>query len=554
MSVIKTHYRDPNRGFRLWRRDEIVTEEGDGQWVPNPQDLVFDPIQGFMLVTEVDYTTGLSVLTPWEMPDRDEDNDDVNVLIGSGPGYVSESYRLFLDQSVTPHTLSPDSRLRFYGSMVDHYKVFLGTDINEENGKVVSTFYDGNGNFLGTSIPLESVTVPGAEQDVIKSPMTGYTVEAMEDGELCTLVAYANDGTVVSIAQLLVKNTQVIRHPDTARKYVAAISIDTPFISSVDPQTIEFPLNVSVESLPMTALVHYSDGSKHRLPIDNSKFSLYGLNNYVATVVGQEFPMVLAYNLAEDEVSYNLEPTANRRLTMSYRAKTAARDGAYEVKLFVYPIWQDSERGYRLEYWLYNLDRQTFYNVTPHVQMGVNSKPFQPTTYGVLQTLTVALDLNKVDGRFAPYRHVQTFQIALMARGDEVTPNWVVYFRPDQQKGYGQGLIADVEYVNTNYWNLYLDNGRPSKEVWLKDLYYAIEPLVNEETEVLPPEPTHFRVKFLHNSWEFSVEQWNEALYVINDLERGDVVYLEWIRRTYDSDLQLGISALPVVIREGIQQ
>jgi hypothetical protein len=554
MSVIKTHYRDPNRGFRLWRRDEIVTEDGDGQWVPNPQDLVFDPIQGFMLVTEVDYTTGLSVLTPWDMPDRDEDNDDVNVLIGSGPGYVSESYRLFLDQSVTPHTLSPDSRLRFYGSMVDHYKVFLGTDINEENGKVVSTFYDGNGNFLGTSIPLESVTVPGAEQDVIKSPMTGYTVEAMEDGELCTLVAYANDGTVVSIAQLLVKNTQVIRHPDTARKYVAAISIDTPFISSVDPQTIEFPLNVTVESLPMTALVHYSDGSKHRLPIDNNKFSLYGLNNYVATVVGQEFPMVLAYNLADDEVSYNLEPTANRRLTMSYRAKTAARDGAYEVKLFVYPIWQDSERGYRLEYWLYNLDRQTFYNVTPYVQMGVNSKPFRSTEYGVLQTLTVAVDLNKVDGRFAPYRHVQTFQIALMARGDEATPNWVVYFRPDQQKGYGQGLIADVEYVNTNYWNLYLDNGRPSKEVWLKDLYYAIEPLVNEETEVLPPEPTHFRVKFLHNSWEFSVEQWNEALYVINDLERGDVVYLEWIRRTYDSDLQLGISALPVVIREGLPQ
>jgi hypothetical protein len=61
-------------------------------------------------------------------------------------------------------------------------------------------------------------------------------------------------------------------------------------------------------------------------------------------------------------------------------------------------------------------------------------------------------------------------------------------------------------------------------------------------------------VKFLHNSWEFSVEQWNEALYVINDLERGDVVYLEWIRRTYDSDLQLGISALPVVIREGLPQ
>ncbi len=552
MNTINTNYRDPNRGFRIWRRDEIVTEDSDGKWVPNPQDLVFDPVQGFMLVTEVDYTTGMSVLTPWYMPERETDNDGIDVLIGTGPGYVSESYRLFLDQSVTPHTLSPDSRLMFYGSMVDHYKVFLGSDINLDEGKVISTFYDGGGNFLGTSIPLESVEISDAEQDVVKAPMAGYTTEAMEDGELCTLVAYAQDGKVVSIAQLLVKNTAAIRHPDTARKYVSAISIDTPFSSSADPQTIEFPLNVTVESLPMTGLVHYSDGSKHRLPIDGGKFSLYGINNYIATVVGQEFPMVLAYNLAEDEVSYNLEPTANRRLTVPYKAKTAPRDGAYEVKLFVFPIWQDAERGYRLEYWLYNLDRQTFYNATPYVQMGVNSQPFRPTEYGVMQSLTVAVDLNKVDGRFAQYRHVQSFQIALMARGDAEQPNWVVYFRPDQEQGYGQNLIADLEYVNTNYWHLYLANGMPSKEVWLKELYYGIEPLVNEATEVLPPEPTHFRVRFLHNSWEFTVDQWDEALVVINDLKRGELVYIEWIRRTYDSDLQLGISALPVVIREGV--
>jgi hypothetical protein len=486
------------------------------------------------------------------MPERDVDNDGLDILVGTGPGYVSESYRLFLDQTVTPHTLSPDSRLHFYGSMVDHYKVFLGTDINLDEGMVISTFYDGSGNFLGTSIPMETVDFPGVEQDVIKVPLSGYTAEGLDDGELCTLVAYAKDGKVVSTAQLLIKNTAAIRHPDNARKYVTAISIDTPFISSADPQTVEFPLNVTVESLPMTGVVHYSDGTKHRLPIDGGKFSMYGLNNYIATVVGQEFPMALAYNLAEDEVSYNLEPTANRRLMVSYKAKTAPRDGAYEVKLFMYPIWQDAERGYRMEYWLYNLDRQTFYNVTPYVQMGVNSQPFRPTEYGVMQSITVAVDLNKVDGRFAPYRHVQSFQIALMARGDSEQPNWIVYFRPDQEQGYGQGLIADLEYENVNYWNLRVDNGYASKELWLKDMYYGIEPLVNDDVEVLPPEPTHFRVQFLHNSWEFTVDQWNEALVVINDLKRGEVVYLEWIRRTYDSDLQLGISALPVVIREGL--
>lgn len=550
MATINTHYRDPDRGFRMFHRTEIVTTDGTGQWVPNVSDLVFDPSQGFMLVIEVDRSTGLSRLVPWSPPKTDEENEDMNVLIGVGPGYTSESYRMFLDQTVTPHTFTPDSRLHYYGSMVDHYKVFLGSDISEDYGQVISTFYDPSGNFLGTSVPMETVTTEDSTQDTIKAPMPGFTVEKLNDGELVTLVSYGHDGRQVSSAQLLVKNTEVIRKSDSAKRYVKGISIDTPFLSSIDQQTIEFPMNVTVESLPMTGLVHYSDGSTHRLPIDGVKFSLYGINNYIATVVGQEFPMVLAYNLAEDEVSYDLSPTANRRLTVPYRAKTAPTDGSYSAKLYMYPIWQDDSSGYRMEYWLYNLDRQTFYNATPYVEMGVNSAPLRPKEYGVLQTLTVAVDLNRVDGHFAPYRHVQTFQVALMAAGNAEQPNWAMHFRPDQTESYGRGLLAPMEYVNTNYWRLDLSNGFPSKELWLKALYRSIEPLYHEDLEVEAPEPTHYRLKFLHNSYEYRVDQWDEEHVVNNDLQRGELLYIEWIRRNYDTDLQLGISALPVTIVE----
>jgi hypothetical protein len=550
-----TNYRDPDRGFRMWQRSEIVAVGSTGKWVPNPGDLVFDPAQGFWIVDEVDYTTGFSVLSRWQPPKQDDENEELDVLLGTGPGYSSESYRIFLDQSVTPHTFTPDRRLRFYGSMVHSYKVFLGSDISEEFGRVISSFFDPSGNFLGTSVPVETVVVTDPQglpvvQNTIKAPVAAYTSEKLADGELVTLVAYDSEGGVVSTAQLLVKNSQAIRQADTSRKYVKSISIDSPFVSSADPQTIEFPINVTVESLPMTALVHYSDGSKHRLPIDGGKFSLYGLRNYIATIVGQQFPMVLAYNLAEDEVSYNLTPTANRRLTMDYTAKTTTADGAYEVKLYIYPVWISPTAGYRLEYWLYNLDRQAFYNVTPYIEMGVNSNPFNPTQYGVTQTLTVALDLNRVDGRFAPYRHVQTFQIALMTRGDDARPSWIIYFRPDQVEGYGRGPFADLEYVNTNYWRLRIGNEFPSKELWLQKLYERIEPLVNEEVEAYAPTPTHFRVVFMHNTYEYTVDQWNDELIVNNDLKHGELVYIQWISRNYDTDLQLGISALPVVIRD----
>lgn len=548
---IDTYYRNPDRGFRMWNRTEIVQADGDGKWIPNPNDLVFDVDQGFFIVYEVDYSTGLSVLQPWTMPKEPEEAEATDILLGVGPGYASESYRCFLDQTVTPHVLSPDSRLHFYGSMVHSYKVFLGTDISEDDGKVISTFFDPSGNFLGTSIPVGTVAVYDdqgdiVDQNTIKAPMTGYTSESMADGEIVTLVAYASDGGVVSRAQLLVQNSGAIRLSEASRKYIKSIELDSPFISDADPQTLEFPINVTVESLPMTGVVHYSDGTKHRLPIDQTKFMLYGMQNYIATVVGQEFPMILAYTLAEDETSYTLEPSANRRLTMSYKARTVSADGAYEVKLFVYPVWVSPAQGYRLEFWLYNMDRQTYYNATPYVELGANSNPFNPTEYGVTQNLTYAVDLNQVDGRFAPYRHVQTIQLALLARGDADQDNWVVYFTPNQVDGFGRGLTADVEYVDTNDWLLRLDQGLPSKEIWLKELYERTEPLVNERTEAWPPVPTHFRVVTKHNQYEFSVEQWNEDLVINNDLSDGEILYVHWIRKNYDTSLQLAVSGLPV--------
>lgn len=550
MTDTNTNYRDPDRGFRMWRRSEIVQPGGTGQWVPNIDDLVFDPANGFYIVTEVDISTGISVLQVWHIPKDPDEDDAVDTLIGSGPGYPSESYRIFLDATVTPHTFAPDTRLRFYGSMVDYYKVFLGTDISEQFGQVISVFFDNSNNFLGNSIPVESIVIPGAENSMIKAPMVGYCNDSLDDGQLVTLVAYSADGGPVSTAMLLVKNSAAIRQADSSKKYIQGISIESPFLSSSDPQVIEFPINVTVQSLPMTGVVHYSNGDKYRLPIDGNKFSLFGMQNYVATVVGQVFPLVLSYELAIDEISYDLEPTTNGRLTVPYQARTTAANGAYSVKLFVYPVWVNALVGYRLEYWLYNLDRQQYYNATPYVELGINSAPFDPINYGVNQTITVAVDLNQIDGQFAPYRHVQTFQIALVTRGDDANANWQIQFTPDQQSSYGRDLFADLDLIDTNYWELRLANSSPSQELWLQKMYWAIEPLFNPESEVQAPTPTHFRVIFIHNQYEFTVAQWNEVMVVNNDLADGELVYIQWISRNAETDLQLGISAIPARRRE----
>lgn len=545
MSFNDSKYRDPQRGFRIFARAEIVAPGSEGKWVPNEDDLVLDLAQGYFRVAEVDPTTGYSTLVPWKPP-VDSDGDADAKLIGVGPGYSSESFRMFLDTSVTPHTLTPDYRLHSYHREMQYYKVFLGADISEEFGTVISAMYDPSGNFLGDAVPVEEIYDPVTSKPA-KAPAPGYTSEELPNGQLVTVVFYGEQGNQVSQAQLLIVNSRAVRRADASKRYVQGIHLDSPFISAADPQVVEFPLNVTVESLPLTAVVTYSDGTTQRLAISGSQFNLFGLRNYIATEVGQQFPMVLNYKLADDEVSFNMTPSINRTLSVDYIARTVTADGAYEIKLFGYPVWVNAQTGYRMEYWMYNLDRQTYYNVTPYVELATNSNAFDPKAYGIVQEITVAVDINRVDGRFAQYRHVQTFRIALLNSGDNQAANWEILFTPNQPDGYGRGLVAAVRYLSVNNWRLNLGMGHTTLNNWLNQMYHTCAPLYNIEIEEEAPTPTHVILQFMNNSYEIPVGDWNKDLTVNNDLQNGELLYLRWIRRTYDTDLHLATTALAIL-------
>ena len=544
-----SNFYNPDRGFRVWPKSEILLKPGEtDKWIANVNDLIIDYEKGFERVIDVEFGTWVPTLEDWEPKKHTDPDGEENVLVGVGPGYSSESYRCFIDTSVTPHVLAPDARLHFYGSMVSSYAVFKGSEIDRDRGEMISAFYDPSGTFLGPFIPVESANITGQIVSTIKSPMVGFSTQALQDGERVTLVAYDAKEGVVSYAQLLVQNTQVLRQTDQSKRYVEGIKIDTPFLSTSDPKVIEFPLNVMVKSLPMQGLVKYRGGKLLRLDVGVPPMTIMGLENYVATAEGQEFPITLRYQLAEDEISYQNVPTVDRAITERYVARTVPADNAYSCRLFVYPTWVNAAIGYRLEFWLYNLDRSQFYNVTPYVELGVNSSPYRPKAYGELQTLTYAVNLNKVDGRFAPFRYVSTFQVALLNSG-ESSANWEVYPRPNVDASYGRGLRADLDYVATNMWDLRLANGAQSKTQWLQRMYFNAEPLVNNAIEEFPPEPTHFILQFLHNQYKFSVDQWGDTLRVNNDLENGNLLGIQWIREMFDTDLQLAYTGVPIFRR-----
>jgi len=549
---------DPNRGYREWHIREIYApgnSSSAGQYVPNVDDSVRDWTQGILRVISVDHTTGISILRKWSEPVDPGKVTDEDILLGAGPGTQSESYRAYLDQSIFPHSLSLDSRLHFYGTTVNSVKVFLGTDISE-NGDVISQFHDSAGNLLGENIPVEpvaffsaGVTIPGqAASDynrAVSSAVVGQTSRKLVDGEVVTVVSYDLAGQAVSQAKLLIKNTAFVRQTDASLKYVADISVETPFLLASDQRVIEYPINMPVDALNLIGLVTYSDGSQIRLPIDGTKFEMVGLRNYVATIQGQSVDLMLSYQLSPLESAYLKAPSPNRRLNEPYVARTKESDGAYSVKLFAYPIWVDQLSGYRLEYFLYNLDRKQVYRVTNLITQAANSAPFDPLLYNVKQRINVGINMNQVDPLFDMWRHTQLFEITLIRPGNQdIGDNWTVGFTAEQNPPYGPNVKANSRFINVNNATLDISCGCETLDEWLATVYYPTQPLFDARTETGPLVPNFFVLVSENNRVELPIADWKKVISVERTPAEGKLVYIEFLRKMADNDLQLSVAGL----------
>ena len=373
-----------------------------------------------------------------------------------------------------------------------------------------------------------------------------YTSEQLPDGEVVTAVFYSDAGHVVSKRQLLVENTAFIRSSDAGTKYVSDISLESPFLSTSDPTLIQYPLNVPLSGLSLMGRVHYSDGSSLAMPVDGSKFAIFGLENYVATVVGQKLPLVLRYNLSVGEVAYGLSVGSERFISESFKAMTLPANGAYSVKLFGYPVWIDAINGYRLEWFLLNLDRQTVYRATPHVTINANTRAFDPIAYGINQRLSVSVNLQDLNPSYTAYVHTQTTDIVLLGQGTELTTNWTIAFDPGQNPVFGTNNKAVTTFINQNLMKVRIDLGETVKQTWLERIYYRSLPLFDSNREIRAPEPDYFALYVGNNVIEYPIEQWNSDLVVDRALADTDTLFVKFFKRTVDNDLQLSVIGLPI--------
>ena len=533
--------------FSVHLKSKLWTgETGQGRYVPNLDDLVVDYNVGFERVVSVDVTTGLSTTIPWTLP-KESGISMENVLLGIHDDFTQQCWRVWIDDSQQPIRLAVDSRLRVNATpAASHIKIFYGYDISQ-TGEVISAMINNTGQITSENIPLQAATLPDGNNISIKVPVEAWSTRPMDDGAVCTAVVYSTTGAVLSKSRLLVENSGFIRGSEAASRYITGISLQSPYLSDSDESLLQIPVNVPISSIPLIGVVSYNVGEPVRVAIDGVRMSLLGMDGYVATTAGQRNDLVLKYVLSPEETSYQLENSNQNYVARSYQAEVLPVQGAYNVKLFAVPQWQGALTGWKLDWYLYNLDRSVYEYCTPHVQLSATSAPFQPLLYGAEQQCTFVVNLADIAGHYGQFSHVQTLRITLVGDGIQDRTPWFLRYSGLDNTSYGAGLSARVERIAIGDSLVRLGSGAVTLADWLERTYYVLEPLRNPNVETRPPAPTHFTLELDGIYYEFEISQWNASLQITSPGVVGRSAVIHWERRIGTTTLQLAAAPMAIV-------
>lgn len=541
---------NPEGRFQVWALNELwFGKEGTKRYVPNVDDRVINTeSEEWFRVVSIHPVTLIPTLAKLNTTPDDGGVKEKDLLIGVGPGTISDTFRCYIDKSVQPYTLAVDGRCITHHSDSRYYQIVKGNEL-DGSLKIISSLYDQSGNYLGTDIPLELANMRDHTNHATWTFTPCTTHEELVDNEVVYCRVFSDNGGLRSKFPLLVENTAYIRLTDTATKYVTHISLDTMWLSTSDPHVVEYPLNVPLRGLNLFGIVHYNDGSTKRMPVDGTKFEVFGFENFVATVVGERTPFKLKYNLSRDEIHYGSTVNKEHFMMENYTAITTKENGSFTVKLFAYPQWIDEINGYRLEFWMLNLDRKTFDKVTPYVFFNTNAQPFNPKLYGINQQISVSIDISKVNPSYKKWIHVQVLDVVLNRHAtDKSTSPWTIGYERAQNPPFGKDNWAEVTYIDANLKHVSIKCNETNFDKWLERMYYNTKPLFSDIRESKPPKPNMFAIHIKDKSFEFNIEQWNYPLSVSTLIGTEETIYVRFFKRTPDIDLQLAIAGLPVIM------
>lgn len=536
---------DPSPLWRPWAKKDIwLGGEAGGKYIPKIGDYVEDT--DYHITYEVTahderYVPTLNRITP--RPIADMDSEDL--LLGQDSG----TYRVFIDKSVMPHRLQVDARCYVNARNASAARVYRGNPVNGAPD-VVSLVLDQAGLPIGTLIPLAMSKMPNGLNAAQYYIPTAYTTTDIKDGEFLYAELYDDTGAVLSSRALRAVVSTFTATSDLSIKAVTGIALEGPLMSKLVPNRMEVPLNLTLNSMNLTGIVSYNSGAPLPLNVDGGRFELLGLKAFMPTQAGQHMTMTLKYNLAQGEVSYlGSQVGVNRFVTKDIDVLVVDVENQLTVKLLAYPVWISPVAGYRLRWFLCNLDRNVFYDVTSIVEIGEDSLAFDPTLYGSKQQITVALDLSKVNGSWRAWRFVQKLSITLMRAGNQNGTKWRIAFDPNQTPEYGDNLFIRSRFINQNLSEIDLTSGFANMGDWLQAFYYNTKPIIDPMLEEEPVVPSH--IVFTDgggvNQVKLAIaDYWNKRFATNFGVTQDSTWFIKFVKQGATDDLVLSVAGAPV--------
>lgn len=530
---------NPSGRFQLWSIHEIWKgETGKGKFIPKQWDYVLEPETGVMyVVTDLDNVTFIPELTPANIK-QDVSRDYLTTA-------TNDNYRIYYDKSIDPYTLCVDGFMRVYHSTASFARIYRGTDIDPT--KIISRRYDNNGNFVSHDIPLVMVSYSTHDNYGVKSIPTSNCDVELVDGEACIVVVFDSSGKVVTKVRCVIEETTYVAQAYAEQKYITQIFLKTVFIDETQTSDIHYPVNLPIPSFNPIGVVQYNDGSQVEYPVDGDKFRLYGLDQFVSTIMGHKVPLVLSYRLDSNEAALANVDTDGFFVTRPYNLIVSNPNRSYNVKMFVYPVWVDALNGYKYKVFLMNLDRNMLYDITNITGLTSSSPSFNPLAYGIMQRLTFMVDLAKVNGAYSSFLHVQTVDIILRGQATDttlVTPWEVGNQVPSTVPYYGSNLRAVRN--NTVNQKVYIGNNIATVEEFINRLYKSTQPLFNPMTETEAPTPTHIEICYLGKTVFTAIGNYDQEVVFDTPVAMNSNVEVVFYKETVTGYLKLSVASLLV--------
>lgn len=406
--------------------------------------------------------------------------------------YGNNTLRIYQDTRNSPTRLQPSLRMGVRGITPATYQLIK--DRGTENETVISRYYDTDGDFISTQIPMIQVLTDSDQPANLAYGQACHTLDTLVEDTKLDMVVYDDHGAEVASISAFVRNSAILNEAPGYQPKITSIYL----VATQERGNNEFFLqeNQDPDSLNVQVWLGYDDGNQVQVTVDSQKCFMYGLEDFVASWQGLRQEIMVKYYLSDGEL---VDPllTDTSFITATYAIVVVPNDVLAGVKISTIPYWSIVNSRYQLQYFMYTTDRDVIEDVTPYVT--IYDGAFVGTQYGTYQTMTLSLDLNEVDPATYPEStiHYQTVSIQLQPIAS--TTRYIIRDTPSSEQVYGVDStltprpVIRYDTVLEKYFvpsTVFLDS-----DTFIESFYTKATPPFDPDTEEGPVAPTHFTIR-----------------------------------------------------------